>query len=238
MVALDIEGLSGLADGDELFSDLRGLDRGHGFGLGAGGDGREIAFEHRHRLGGFDVADDGDDDVRGHVVLLVEVSGLGGRDLADLALPADAGAPVGMRDVGGGEELLDHAADGVGVDAHAPLFLDDVALLVELALDRVADALALKIGPELEAVRRHAPEVLRRVFGGGCVDADCAVLFGDCGELVGDDVLLRLGLRVLEDLQEFRELCGISVRRACGTRRHRPRRRLQPWRGRSFRRGS
>ena len=89
---------------------------------------------------------------------------------------------------------------GDGVDAHAALFLDDVALLVELALDRVADALAFEVGPEFEAVGWHAPEVLRGVFGGRCVDADCAVLFGDLGELVRDDVLLRGGLSVLEGL--------------------------------------
>ena len=105
--------------------------------------------------------------------------GLGGGDLADLALPADAGAAVGMGDVGGGEELLDHAADGRGVDAHAALFLDDVALLVELALDGLGDALAFEVGPELEAVGGHGPEVLGGVFCGGGVDADGAVLLGD-----------------------------------------------------------
>ena len=156
MVALDVEGLRGFADGDELLGDLRGLDGGHRLRLGAGGDGREILLEDGHCLGGFDVADDGDDDVRGHVVLFVEGGGLGGGDLADLALPANAGTTVGMRNVGGGEELLDHAADGRGVDAHAALFLDDVALLVELALDGMADALAFKVGPEFEAVGGHA----------------------------------------------------------------------------------
>jgi hypothetical protein len=50
--------------------------------------------------------------VRGHIVLLVEGLGLGGGHLADLALPADAAAPIGMRDIGCGKELLDHAAVG------------------------------------------------------------------------------------------------------------------------------
>ncbi len=45
------------------------------------------------------------------VVLLVEVHGLGGGDLADFARPADAAAAVGMRHVGRGEELLEEAAD-------------------------------------------------------------------------------------------------------------------------------
>ena len=174
-----------------------------GSGRGAGGDGGEVALEDGHGLGGFEVADDGDDDVGGYVILLVEGVGLGGGDLADFALPTYAGAAVGMRDVGGGEELLDHAAHWGGVDAHAALFLDDVALLVELALDGMGDALAFQVGPELEAVGGHAPEVLRGVFGGVGVDAYGSVFFGDLRELVGDDVLLRFGLRVLEGFEKL-----------------------------------
>ncbi len=130
-------------------------------------------------------------------------------DLTDLALPADAAAAVGVSYVGGGEELLDHAADGSGVDAHAALFLDDVTLLVELTLDGLADALALEVGPELEAVGGHAPEVLGGVFGGGGVDPDGAVLLGNLGELVGDDVFLGGGLGVLKCLLQICEFRGI-----------------------------
>ncbi len=43
VVALDVEGLGGFADDDGLFGDLRGLDGGHRLGLGAGGDGAEVA---------------------------------------------------------------------------------------------------------------------------------------------------------------------------------------------------
>ena len=50
------------------------------------------------------------------------------------------------------------------------------------------------------------PEVLRGVFAGGGVDADGSVLFGDGRELVGDDVLLRFGLCVLEGFMELCEL--------------------------------
>ena len=81
---------------------------------------------------------------------------------------------------------------GVGVDAHAPLLLHHVALLVELALHRMPDAAALHIGPQLQPVRGHAPEVLRRVLRRSRrSDADRAVLLRDLGELVRDDVLLR-----------------------------------------------
>ncbi len=102
---------------------------------------------------------------------------------------------------------------GVGVDAHAALFLDDVALLIELAGDGMADATALQVGPEFEPVGGHAPEVLGGVFAGGSVEADGAVLLGQFGELVGDDVFLGCRLGVLEDLLQ----CG-QLRRVAGRR--------------------
>ena len=72
----------------------------------------------------------------------------------------------------------------------------------------MGDALALEVGPELEAVGGHGPEVLGGVFAGRGVDADGAVLLGDLGELVGDDVLLGFGLGVFEGLVERGELLG------------------------------
>ena len=47
VVALDVEGLGGFADGDEFFRDLRRLDGGHRFGLGAGGDGARSSARAR-----------------------------------------------------------------------------------------------------------------------------------------------------------------------------------------------
>ena len=66
-----------------------------------------------------------------------------------------------MCDVGGCEKLLDHAADGGGINAHAALLLDDVALFIKFALNGVPDAAAFHVGPELKAVGGHAPEILR-----------------------------------------------------------------------------
>ena len=114
----------------------------------------------------------------------------------DLAGPADAAAAVVVRHVGGGEELLDETADGVGVGAHAALFDHHVALLVELARHGVGEAAALELGPELEAVLGHGPEVLGVVEPGLGVQAVRAVALGDIGELVGDDVFVRLVLRL------------------------------------------
>ena len=109
----------------------------------------------------------------------------------------------------GGKELLFQAAFWVGVDAHATLLLHDVPFLVELAGDGVADATALHVGPEFEAVGGHAEEVLGGVLGSRGVEAHRAVLLGQFGELIGDDVLLGLGLRVLERLLERGQLCRV-----------------------------
>src|SRR3984885_809350 len=204
MIALDVERLRSFADGDEFFGNLRRLNRGHWLRLGAGGGLREVTCEDGHRLSGLHVTDNSNDDVRGHVELLVEVSRFGRGDLADLALPANAWPPVGVRDVSGCEELLDHTANGRRVDAHAAFFLNHVPFLIELTLDGLADALALQVGPELETIRRHAPEVLCGIFGGRCVDADCAVLLGDRRKFIRNHILLRFSFGVLKD---FEQLC-------------------------------
>ncbi len=53
------------------------------------------------------------------------------------------------------------------------------------------------------------PEVLGGVLGGRCVDAGCAVLFGDLGELIRDDELLRGSHGVVEGLFQRGELRGV-----------------------------
>ena len=149
---------------------------------------------------GVHIAHDGDDDVAADVILFVEGHGLGGVDLADFAGPADGAAAVVVGHVGGGHELLDEAADGIGVGAHAALFHDHVALLVELAGHGIGQAARLHPRPQLQAVFRHRPEVLRVVEAGFGVQAVRAVGFGNLSELVGDDEFLGLGLGVEKGL--------------------------------------
>ena len=133
MIALNIEGLRLVANDDGLLSKLLRLDGGHLFRLGAAGNAAEVFFQHGHRGLGVHVAHDGDHDVAADVVLLVERHGLGGVDLAYFAGPADGAAAVVVGHVGRGQELLDEAADGIGVGAHAPLLYHHVALFVEFA---------------------------------------------------------------------------------------------------------
>jgi hypothetical protein len=91
VVALQVERLGGLVEHDLALRVLGWLDGNHGRGRGAGGDGAEVLRQHRKRGGRVDVADDRDDDVGGDVILCMEGRGLGGGDLGDVGLPADAG---------------------------------------------------------------------------------------------------------------------------------------------------
>ena len=130
--------------------------------------------------------------------------------LTSLGQPIAAAAVV-VRHVGRGQELLDKPADGVRVGAHAPLFHHHVALLVELARHHVGQPAALQPRPKLQAVLRHRPEVLRFVQPGFGVQAVGAVALGHLGELVGNDVLVRLGLGLNEGLFQLGQLLRVAA---------------------------
>jgi len=66
--------------------------------------------------------------------------------------PTDARAAVWVRNIGGCKKLFNHAAYRRRVGAHAALFLDNVPFLIKFALDRLSDALAFEVRPELETV--------------------------------------------------------------------------------------
>ena len=200
VVALDVDGLGGFANGHRLLGKLPGLDGGHLLRLGPGGNAAEIPLQHRHRLGCLHVAHHGHHNVRSHVVLPVECHGLGGVDLAHFAGPADAAAAVVVGHIGCSQELLEETALEAGVGAHAALFDHYVAFLVELARHRVSQAAALKPCPKLQAVFRHGPEEHGVVERGFSVQAFGPVALGHVSELVGDDEFVRLVLGVYEFL--------------------------------------
>ena len=131
--------------------------------------------------------------------------------LTDLAGPADVAALVVVRHVGRGHELLDKTSDGIGIDAHAPLFHHHVALLVELAGDDVGQAARFHPRPQLQPVFRHRPEVLRIVERRLRIQIVRAIGFGNLSELVGDDVFLGLGLGVEESLVQRLQLGFVAA---------------------------
>ncbi len=108
---------------------------------------------------------------RPHVVLLVERHRLRSVNLAHLAGPADAAAPIVVRHVGRRHELLKQPADGIGVGAHPPLLHHHVPLFVELARNRIGQPPALEPRPQLQPVLRHRPEILRLVQSRLCIQS-------------------------------------------------------------------
>ena len=107
------------------------------------------------------------------------------------------------------EELLEQAARGTAVGAHAALFHHHVALLVELAHHRMQQAVRLQRGPQLELVRRHGVHVAGLVVVGEGVHAHAAVALDDFAELVVDDVLVGGLDRILPGLLQLRQLLRI-----------------------------
>ena len=81
---------------------------------------------------------------------------------------------------------------GTAVGAHAALFHHHVALFVELAHDRILEAIRLQRRPELKLVRRQRVHVSGLVVAGEGVQADAAVALDDLAELVLDDVLVGI----------------------------------------------
>ena len=94
-------------------------------------------------------------------------------------------------------ELLQQPAEGIAIGAHAPLFDDYVALLIEFPHYGMQEALGLKIGPEFQAILGKRVVVRGLVVVGEGIHVFTAILLDDFSELIGDDVLVRAGNRIL-----------------------------------------
>lgn len=123
----------------------------------------------------------------------------------DVAREADDVGAVGMGRVGHREEVVQEAALGLAL-AHAPLFHDDVLLLVELPQHGVGEAVPFEGSPQLQLVGREGVMVDGLVEGGEGVEARAAFAVYDLRELVGDDVLLGLVLGLLEGRLQLLDL--------------------------------
>src|SRR6516225_3852087 len=107
------------------------------------------------------------------------------------------------------QELFDEAPRGFAVGSHTALLHYDVAFLVKLTHHRIAEAVALNSGPELDHVRRHRVHVGRLVVARAGVHTYSAVALDDLAELVLDDELVRSGDRVLPGFLQLRQLLRI-----------------------------
>jgi len=128
----------------------------------------------------------------------VEVHRLRRCDLAQLARPSDAASPIRVRHICRRYKLLKQSSLRTGVGPHAPLLHHHIALLVELPRHHVGKPRALQPRPKLQPVLRHLPEILRLVQPRARVQFVRSVALRHLRELVGDHVLLRFGLRLIQ----------------------------------------
>jgi len=169
----------------------------------------EVALDDGLDFLGIEVADDDASEVVGAVVDVEVVPGLLLGVAVEIAGPADDGPVVGRALPEDGVELLLVDAGGGALGAEAALLVDDVALGVELAEDRVVEAVGLHPGPELELVGGDVDEVEGEVAGREGVHARSALGGVDLVELVVDDDGLVLLHQAVEFGAELLHLGGV-----------------------------
>ena len=211
VVSLEVNRLRLFAQDHGALGRLLRLDRPQRIGRGPLHQPAEVLVDDRHHFGRLHVAHDGHDHVGRDVVLLVERHCIGSRKALQVGRPADDRLPIRVRGEGRGQRLLDQASDRVALGAHAPLFVNDVTLFVELAEHRMEEALGVEIGPQFNTVRRHRVEVARLVGIRESVHAAGAGAIDDLAELIRHDELLCLVDGGLPPFFELSDLCRVVV---------------------------
>ncbi len=195
VVGLGVERLRFVGHDDRLLDELRRLDRTRRCRFLSGRQPPEVLPQQRQRLLGIDVTHDDHGHVGRDVVPGVEGLRVLAREALQVAHVTDVRHAVGMGAVGDGDELLEQTAEGATLGAHAPLFLNHVALAVELAQHRIEETLAFQVREQLELVGRQRVAVDRVIGTGRGVQPDPAVAVDDLAELVLGDEIAGLVLR-------------------------------------------
>ena len=172
----------------------------------------EVPLRHPRGLLHVDVADQDQRDVLRRVVGAVVGVCLRLRDRRDVGGPADDRPAVRVRLPEERLEALFELSERGRFRAHAALLEDDVALRVELAEDRVEEAVRLHPHPELELVRRHRDEVTGHVFVGERVHPGASGGRVDPVELVLDQDLPLFPDQLVELLLELSIVRGLVLR--------------------------
>ncbi len=150
-----------------------------------------------------EVADNHEDGVVGAVERSMKGLHVGKRGGVEVLDAADAGALVWMHRVRIRFDGVPEAAVRRGQDAVAELFLDDVALRLEVRVADVEGGHAIAFGPEqgLEVIRRDDLVILRGVVtrGGIVVPAD---VFSEAVHHLRRHVLRALEHQMLEEMSE------------------------------------
>jgi hypothetical protein len=195
---------------EALLADLRRLRRDHLRRLRLPvGDAAEVPLEQGTHGGGVEVPHEHARQVVGRVVGPEVGVGLGLGDAGDVRGPAHHRPLVRTGLPEEGVEGLVVFPERGGLRAHAALFVNDVALGVELPEDGVHQAVRLQPGPQLDAVGGQAHHVDGPVLARARVEPLRAVLRVDLGEVVLDldrALLLHQLVELLVELAILRRL--------------------------------
>jgi len=172
------------------------------------GDRAEVFFHHLKRFRRVDVSHDGDDRVVRRMVLFEEGLQIIRRKKGYIRRPADDGPPVRACGKRRGQEQLHQLAGGNRLVGLAALLDHDIPLGVELPQDRVRHPVGLDAGPELDAVGRQAHLVGRHILTGRCIEVRSPVFRVEPIDLVFDDPLLGLALKLLQLLRQSLDLAS------------------------------
>jgi len=221
LIDLEVNRLRLLAQDHRALSSLFRLNRTQGVRRRRFRQPPEVLLHDRHDLGCFEVANEGDDHVGGDVVLFVERGRICGGEALQIRRPADDGLTVRMGRKCSCQGLLEETSERTAFRAHAALFVNDFALFVELAEDRVEETLGVEIGPELHAIRRQRVKVRGLVGVREGVHADGAGAVDDLAELVRHYEFLRVvdgGLPRFVERSDLRVVVvdGIAARAVVG----------------------
>ncbi len=201
-----------LGGGDHpLFTLLLHLPGPHGLGLArAARDAAEVCFRPCDGLVGVEAADERHRQIVGGVVDVEERQGLLAGEAVKVAGPADDRPRVRRRLPEHGVELLIQQPRWGAVDAEPSLLVDHVALAVELAEDRVAQAVGFHPEPELQLVGRDIDEIDGEILAGARVHSRRALPLVDAVEVVLDNQIALLGQECVEIVDQ-RLMLGAAV---------------------------
>ncbi|OMP13857.1 hypothetical protein COLO4_00799, partial [Corchorus olitorius] len=166
------QGLLGrLLDLDAADADLRRLGARLAHRHGACGNAAVVLLGPGADLGNVHITGNDDGGIAGHIPAAVEIAHVAGRQGVQIAHPADHGPVVGRGHEGRRHQLLHEHGARLVLGAHAALFLDDLDLLLELAVGPVVvgEAVGFELHHVFQPAGRNLLVVARVVAAGESV---------------------------------------------------------------------
>jgi len=160
-----------------------------------------MTLRHFQHFGGIRIARNDQDRIVGRIIAAVEIERVRARQLLDLVLPADHGAPVWVVEILRRAALLAEKRGRIVFHPHVALFEHNVALGGDIFLgeSEIAHSVGLHAHHQLQPIGGNTLEIGRLVAGGeGIVGA--AVFRHGGGKLTGLHILRCLEKEMLQKM--------------------------------------